>query len=36
MKKADGVPAVWIGGIELRGDGNARQLVRDPKLDLFR
>lgn len=36
MKKADGVPAVWISGVELRGDGNARQLVRDSQLDLFR
>jgi coenzyme F420-0:L-glutamate ligase/coenzyme F420-1:gamma-L-glutamate ligase len=36
MKKADGVPAVWIRGVELRGDGSARQLVRDSKLDLFR
>ena len=36
MKKADGVPAVWITGAPLRGDGNARQLIRDSKLDLFR
>ncbi len=36
MKKADGVPAVWITGVELHGDGNARQLIRDSKLDLFR
>jgi coenzyme F420-0:L-glutamate ligase/coenzyme F420-1:gamma-L-glutamate ligase len=36
MKKADGVPAVWITGVDLRGDGNARQLIRDAKLDLFR
>jgi coenzyme F420-0:L-glutamate ligase/coenzyme F420-1:gamma-L-glutamate ligase len=36
MKKADGVPAVWITGVELAGDGNARQLIRDAKLDLFR
>jgi len=36
MKKADGVPAVWIGGVELQGDGSARQLIRDAKLDLFR
>ncbi len=36
MKKADGVPSVWIRGVELRGDGNARQLIRDAKLDLFR
>lgn len=36
MKKAEGVPAVWITGIELRGDGGARLLVRDSELDLFR
>jgi coenzyme F420-0:L-glutamate ligase/coenzyme F420-1:gamma-L-glutamate ligase len=36
MKKADGVPAVWITGVELRGDGSARQLIRDAELDLFR
>jgi coenzyme F420-0:L-glutamate ligase/coenzyme F420-1:gamma-L-glutamate ligase len=36
MKKADGVPAVWISGLPLAGDGNARQLIRDAKLDLFR
>ena len=36
MKKADGVPSVWIRGVELRGDGTARQLIRDSKLDLFR
>ena len=36
MKKADGVPAVWIRGLELAGDGDARQLIRDAKLDLFR
>ncbi len=36
MKKADGVPAVWITGVDLHGDGSARQLIRDAKLDLFR
>jgi coenzyme F420-0:L-glutamate ligase/coenzyme F420-1:gamma-L-glutamate ligase len=36
MKKADGVPAVWISGVELHGDGPARLLVRDATLDLFR
>ena len=36
MKKADGVPAVWMAGVELHGDGSARQLIRDAKLDLFR
>ncbi len=36
MKKAAGIPAVWITGILPEGDGSARELQRDPKLDLFR
>jgi coenzyme F420-0:L-glutamate ligase/coenzyme F420-1:gamma-L-glutamate ligase len=36
MDKDAGVPAVWIGGATLEGDGRVRELVRDPKLDLFR
>jgi coenzyme F420-0:L-glutamate ligase/coenzyme F420-1:gamma-L-glutamate ligase len=36
MRKAAGVPAVWIEGVEVAGDGTARELVRDPALDLFR
>jgi coenzyme F420-0:L-glutamate ligase/coenzyme F420-1:gamma-L-glutamate ligase len=36
MRKAAGVPAVWIEGVEVAGEGAARELVRDPALDLFR
>jgi coenzyme F420-0:L-glutamate ligase/coenzyme F420-1:gamma-L-glutamate ligase len=36
MKKDAGVPAVWIRGIELSGDGALRDTLRDPALDLFR
>jgi coenzyme F420-0:L-glutamate ligase/coenzyme F420-1:gamma-L-glutamate ligase len=36
MRKAAGVPAVWIEGVALGGDTSARVLLRDPKLDLFR
>jgi coenzyme F420-0:L-glutamate ligase/coenzyme F420-1:gamma-L-glutamate ligase len=36
MAKDAGIPAVWIEGVEPEGDGSVRQLVRDPKSDLFR
>jgi coenzyme F420-0:L-glutamate ligase/coenzyme F420-1:gamma-L-glutamate ligase len=36
MVKDAGIPAVWIEGIDLRGDGSARELLRDPAHDLFR
>ena len=36
MGKDSGVPAVWIEGIEPRGNGRARELLRDASLDLFR
>jgi coenzyme F420-0:L-glutamate ligase / coenzyme F420-1:gamma-L-glutamate ligase len=36
MQKAAGVPAVWIEGIVLEGDGAVRDTLRDPALDLFR
>ena len=36
MDKDAGVPAVWIAGATHEGDGRVRELVRDPKLDLFR
>ena len=36
MVKDAGIPAVWIDGIDLRGDGHARELLRDPAHDLFR
>lgn len=34
--KADGVPAVVIRGIDVRGDGRGADLVIPPDLDLFR
>jgi len=34
--KDAGIPAVWIEGIDLQGDGHARELLRDPAHDLFR
>jgi len=36
MAKSAGVPAVWIDGVPLRGDGSVRSLLRDPESDLFR
>jgi coenzyme F420-0:L-glutamate ligase/coenzyme F420-1:gamma-L-glutamate ligase len=36
MRKADGIPSVWVSGIEVAGDGNVGELVRDPEADLFR
>ena len=36
MGKADGVPAAVIRGIDLRGDGRARDLVIPEERDLFR
>jgi coenzyme F420-0:L-glutamate ligase / coenzyme F420-1:gamma-L-glutamate ligase len=36
MVKDAGIPAVWIDGIDLRGDGHARELLRNPSHDLFR
>ena len=33
--KADGVPAVLVRGLDLQGDGTARELVIEPELDLF-
>jgi coenzyme F420-0:L-glutamate ligase/coenzyme F420-1:gamma-L-glutamate ligase len=36
MGKDAGVPAVWIAGVPLQGDGNVRELLRDPATDLFR
>jgi coenzyme F420-0:L-glutamate ligase / coenzyme F420-1:gamma-L-glutamate ligase len=34
--KAEGVPAVVVRGLRLRGEGTARELVIEPELDLFR
>lgn len=36
MKKASGIPAVWVTGVALDGDGAVRQTLRDPSTDLFR
>ena len=36
MGKDAGVPAVWIEGFAPEGEGRVRDLVRDPKTDLFR
>ncbi len=36
MGKDAGVPAVWIEGIHIEGDGPIAPLLRDSKLDLFR
>ena len=36
MQKAAGIPAVWIGGHPIEGDGSIRETLRDPSTDLFR
>jgi coenzyme F420-0:L-glutamate ligase/coenzyme F420-1:gamma-L-glutamate ligase len=36
MVKDAGVPAVWVEGLALEGDGNVRETLRAPELDLFR
>jgi coenzyme F420-0:L-glutamate ligase/coenzyme F420-1:gamma-L-glutamate ligase len=36
MGKTDGVPAAIVRGLELEGDGSARELVMPPDRDLFR
>ncbi len=36
MRKDAGVPAVWIDGLPIRGDGSVRETLRDPSTDLFR
>ena len=36
MGKDAGVPAVWIEGVRVEGDGPIAPLLRDGKLDLFR
>ena len=36
MHKDAGVPAVWIEGIPVEGDGTVRETLRDPATDLFR
>jgi coenzyme F420-0:L-glutamate ligase/coenzyme F420-1:gamma-L-glutamate ligase len=34
--KAEGVPVVVVRGLQLQGDGTAREIVIEPELDLFR
>jgi coenzyme F420-0:L-glutamate ligase/coenzyme F420-1:gamma-L-glutamate ligase len=36
MAKDAGVPAVWVEGVTVEGDGSVRDTLRDPALDLFR
>ena len=36
MGKAEGIPAAIVRGLELEGDGSARDLVMPPDRDLFR
>jgi len=36
MGKDAGVPAVWIAGAAAEGEGAVRELLRDPRTDLFR
>jgi len=36
MQKDAGTPAIWIEGIEIKGDGDIRDTLRDPATDLFR
>ena len=36
MRKDSGVPAVWIEGLPIEGNGSVRETLRDPSTDLFR
>ena len=36
MDKASGTPAVWIEGVDVRGDGSLRSTIRPAAHDLFR
>jgi len=36
MRKDSGIPAVWIEGVSVDGDGSIRETLRDPETDLFR
>ena len=36
MGKADGVPGAVVRGLDVAGDGSARELVMPPERDLFR
>jgi coenzyme F420-0:L-glutamate ligase/coenzyme F420-1:gamma-L-glutamate ligase len=36
MEKEAGLPAIWIEGLPIEGEGGLGDLLRDPELDLFR
>ena len=36
MTKASGHAAVWVTGVAIEGEGQVRELVRNPSEDLFR
>ncbi len=36
MTKASGIPAVFVEGAETGGSGSVRDMLRDPRFDLFR
>ena len=36
MRKDSGIPAAWIEGVPLEGEGRLRDSLRDPSTDLFR
>jgi len=36
MRKDAGIPAVWVRGMKLVGDGSVQETLRDPASDLFR
>ncbi len=36
MGKASGIPAVWVTGVPLEGEGRLGDILRDPSTDLFR
>ena len=36
MRKASGIPIVWIEGYPFEGDGGVAETLRDPSTDLFR
>lgn len=36
MQKDAGVPAVWVEGVPVGGDGSIREILRKPEEDLFR
>jgi hypothetical protein len=36
MPKDSGVPAVWVEGVPIEGDGRVADTLRNPDDDLFR